>query len=420
MLEFLCYISLIVTIVLFYFAYKKLIANLFTQSFLLLGLGLFYFFDIWRYNILLGNYNALEPEFQYDTIFLFYLSAVFIWFGYFISKKTIKVKPFSAIMNRKIIIYRLRILQVISILIHMTMLGYNKLSDSHYLGLLIFVPAIISIISFLNYQKTNDKIDFFFFITLLILFIGPSSRRIYIVLFSIFLIIYLVQNLQKNIKLSALKQFGLISTIIVIFVFLNFLRSGFFDTGELKKEHINKTIDYIENMKSIDTYYNTGYVIKNFPEHFHYYYGETYLTIILGPLPRSIFPWKPISFSTILGSLFVYNDQRVSVEDWSNTGYYSLSPSFVGEAYANGGIIMSIFLSFILGISANIYERKQYSSYIFNNINILKYIPFYSSFFLLFRGAFYDALVMPLYFLLLTIIIIRFISKKEIFVKKGY
>ena len=74
---------------------------------------------------------------------------------------------------------------------------------------------------------------------------------------------------------------------------------------------------------------------------------------------------------------------------------FSVSPGFVGEAYANGGLVFVVILSLLFGMFVSYYDRH----FMFYGLKIssLPYFGFLPFFFLVFRGDFYSSITYPLY-----------------------
>ena len=178
--------------------------------------------------------------------------------------------------------------------------------------------------------------------------------------------------------------------VVVIFLFLNFMRSehnygrDFVDRGR-----VQNTINYIVNLRSIDTFWNTAFIIENFPKKFKYYYGETYAAIPVGFIPRSVWKDKPVGLSAPLGIMQKFGFQEdFNADNWKLLNKFSLSPGLLGEAYANFGIYGILFIPILLGfLSRKLDLVIQAGSY----GHSLNSSLFLSAFFLVHRGDTYVA-----------------------------
>ena len=118
--------------------------------------------------------------------------------------------------------------------------------------------------------------------------------------------------------------------------------------------------------------------------------GETYLSVLVAPIPRSVWPDKPVSLAAQLGFMMRFGGAKFNVPDWIDyTNQFSLSPGFIGESYANFGILGVFFLSIAVGCSMAKIDRSMRFERI--NDGAIPWLPLLPLFILIHRGDFYTA-----------------------------
>jgi oligosaccharide repeat unit polymerase len=187
--------------------------------------------------------------------------------------------------------------------------------------------------------------------------------------------------------------------LIFLFIFLNWMRGEHnFGEGYIEGDRLANTLQYIKTLKSLDTFYNTGFIVENFPGEFHYYYGETYASVLVGLVPRSMWPSKPVGLGAPLGLMQVAGIQDFDPVKWVKFNQYSLSPGFIGEAYANFGVLGVIMFSLAFGWTAKIIDRKVFHDRSQGfDLRQLIYLPIMIAFLLMGRGDFYSAVIYTLF-----------------------
>jgi oligosaccharide repeat unit polymerase len=284
-----------------------------------------------------------------------------------------------------------------------------SLSQSPLLLLISFLPKAMIIVSLYIYIKSNNKYFLYLFLILIFLSFAESSRRIYITIFFILLPLIISYIYQRHGKISFIHKLNFSIVLIIFFIFLNFLRSSHdFGEGYEEDSEILNTINYIQNMRSIDTFYNTSFIIENFPNNYNYYYGETYFAALVMFIPRSIWNEKPVSFAAPLGVLQRLDTQDFTFEDWNSINQFSLSPGFIGEAWANFGILGVIILSALFGAFTRIIDNTVNIIDIVRNINLLPYLSYYGAAFILLRGDFFSAVYFTIFFYIYLKLLVKF------------
>jgi len=407
-------ISLILTIFIIVYVIARISKGIKVIYFILLGFATFGFFDIFKYILLEARFRYLTNEIINYTIFILYLNFLMILFFYYlfkwVSKKQFKNKynPLSINLNKLILLSYFFIF--LEFLRQIVFLWYNTNS---YINLIFYFPEALSIIIFYVYLRTNSKHLIFIWILLIISSLDSSSRRIHISLFIAHLLVFLELNIVNGkLRITNAQKIVLYSTLGIFFIFLNYMRAFHDFGGEFNKTSpYENTINYMKTMRSVDTFYNTGFIIENYPSKFKYQYGRTYLSIPVGFVPRSVWPNKPAGYSAELGILQKFGIEKFNASDWQESNMYSLSPGFAGEAYANFGILGVIFTSVLFAFFAVKIELSFHRNSLLTNFKKLYLIVLTPSFFLAFRGSFYDAFIFSLYFIIAFVVILRIIKK---------
>ena len=253
--------------------------------------------------------------------------------------------------------------------------------------------------SFIERGEWKSSLVTLFIVGILIIGFEFTSRRVFISVFLpvLALLIYSANMSAKYRRIAG--KVGLIGISVVFFVFLNFMRANHdFGYGFVEGDVVKNTIDYIVSFRSIDTFWNTQYIYEKYQEGYQYYFGETYFSVLVGIVPRSIWVDKPVGFASIFAIMGVFEQQLSFSEDlWLGINRFSLSPGMLGEAYANFGIYGSVLVPFILGVSARIVDNYMYSTYEQHRTHALLLL---SIFFLIHRGDAYAAVVFPIFLFL--------------------
>lgn len=270
-----------------------------------------------------------------------------------------------------------------------------------------------SIIFFFAIMLKMRKIRYALLVVLLIVLgVDDTSRRAYVVIFIPMLMIFISDWNQRR-YISALKMKILVSVLfVVLFVFLNYLRSDHdFGDGYVKGDKVGNTISYIRDLKSVDTFYNTVYIFENFPGRFKYYLGETYLSVFVGLIPRSIWPSKPVGLAAPLGLMQLYGVQEFDMNLWIKSNQYSLSPGLVGEAHANFGYFGAVFIFVALGVIAKFFDARYKKRIMIGEMYSLHILPVFPTFMLLSRGDFYSAVLYGTFVSLFVYCMVRIVRK---------
>lgn len=404
--ENLVLLNILNIIVLMFISLNKLFKEF--KSFYIVTLGYvgLIFLDITKYNFIHTQY--IEKDYVYYAFYFSYVSYFIYVLVYIISSFNFKAKVnnyFNVDKFNKIIIP----LSALFLLFYTSVdILIPSLSDNPILILIGFFPKATTIFMIIMYLKTRNKIYIILSLVFILFTFTETSRRVYITFLFIVIPVILSYIIYMKIRIKFIYKFLFVVVLISFFIFLNYLRSTHnYGEGYDPNNKIKNTINYIVTLKSLDTFYNTAYVIKNFPNKYEYYYGETYISVLFMLLPRSLWEEKPIGFAAQLGVLQRLNTQEFSFDKWNSINKFSLSPGFIGEAYANLGFLGIIILSILFGLISKLYDTRIKLEDLFTNYNILPYMSFYGSFFLLLRGDFFSALYFSIFYFLFFKIIIR-------------
>jgi hypothetical protein len=90
---------------------------------------------------------------------------------------------------------------------------------------------------------------------------------------------------------------------------------------------------------------DTALCIRTFGRSEDFIPGHTLYTIIVNPIPREIWPSKPIAFGRVVGQIKrgEYGNPSAKAQGWS------IAAGLAGEGYANGGYLGIIILSLLVG-----------------------------------------------------------------------
>lgn len=415
-------ISLFVSLILLIKFYRNLFVELNGYVLALLGFAVFIFLDITKSSAIGYDPRVLNESTLIITTLYSFLSFLFFLIGYhFIKPKGNSLgKLASNEYNLKLDYKRFDLLLLI--VIFYAILYFYSLKDStnNYIQALSSIQKAAIILTLFAYLKSS-KLKYLFATIIITLFsFFESSRRIYITVFMTVVVVFIAYVSKQKLEFKKRAKILLSILFIVFFIFLNYLRSEHnYGYGYIPGDKIANTLNYITTLKSIDTFYNTGYTIETVPYHFNYIYGRSYVSLLFGFIPRAIWSKKPLSYSSDIAFRQRTNFPIESVEDWYSVSQYSLSPGFVGEAYANFGMLGVILLSYLFGVFTRYFDSKNYNNLIFTNPIFLPYLAFYPIFTLLLRGDFYAATIFSIQlFIFLKILLWLVTTKRKVIRKK--
>lgn len=420
-LNILSLIALSISVLLIAKFYKNLFLELNGYLLVLLGYSVFIFLDITKSLVIRYDPRVLKDTTLIITTLYSFLSFILFLIGYHFFNPKIKLRDKQ---NKDIVFFKINYKKldfIIKIILFFAILYifYLKSSTNNYILALSFIQKSAIILSFFAYLKSKKLKYLYATIILTFLSFSESSRRVYINVFIILLIVFLAYLKEQKIEIQKRTKIILSISFIVFFVFLNYLRSEHnFGIGYIPNDKIKNTINYITTLRSIDTFFNTGYTIETVPGNFDYLYGRSYLSLIFGFVPRAIWSEKPLSYSSDIAFRQRTNYPIESVDDWYSVNQYSLSPGFVGEAYANFGIVGVIIISYLFGVFTKYFDSLNYNKSIFANPSILPYLAFYPIFILLLRGDFYAATIFSIQLFIFLKFLLWLVSSKTKIIRK--
>ena len=372
----------------------------------MLGMGGLVLVDISKYYYLDSSRVGWIGDDVYQKVAIVIIfSCITVGFSYFFSKRLItkkrqcffyKKKRTSFIKYIKFIVFPLSII----FLLLNDRSGYASMVGSCIKGLLValFIYGIFE----------KDRMAVIVSIISLFTAVDDSSRRAYIAIFMpiIFIYPYVIKNKYGNVNLKV--KLILVVFLFFIFIFLNAIRSSNdFGVGFDPDRKVSNTLYYMKNLTSVDTFYNTAFLIERFPKPWDFFYGETYLSVLVAPIPRSLWNDKPVGLGAPLGLMNRYSYRgKFDNYFWEQANQFTLSPGFVGEAYANFGYAGVFLISLLLGIVAAFFDNK----IIFQGITAatIPWIMFLSTFILVHRGDFYVSVNYQIFMFLTASIFFKF------------
>jgi hypothetical protein len=93
---------------------------------------------------------------------------------------------------------------------------------------------------------------------------------------------------------------------------------------------------------AFDMYSSSALIVQTFPDEIDYEYGRSLIPVVLGWMPRSVWPNKPYPFAVHVNTI-----QGESLEDRSA----SIAVGLSGEGYGNFGLLGVLIWSALMGIS---------------------------------------------------------------------
>lgn len=400
-MEFISYVFLGSAIILIAGSISSILkGNISVLNTSLLGFGFLSFLDVPKYYFFVGR---LRGEFPYDTYYmtvaLIMMSIILFASGWWVCSKAGRAAVKSEKSKRHFRYYKAArrngfIISVFSVLLAFAPLGAGF---GVLLSFASFGVILATFVMLLN-QEHYLKAAFALMVLIILLLVDPySSRRAYIALALPVLYAVTQKMNQAKAETRGVYKVALLVCMALFFIFLNALRASHdFGVGYIEGDPVANTLNYILSLRSVDTFWNTAYIIENFPQSFKYYFGETYASIVVAPIPRGLWQDKPVGFSAILGILQATGRQYdFDPQLWASVNFFSLSPGFLGEAWANFGLWGSILLPFLLGCTAfKVSSRLSDLNLASPRVAYSSFLPF---FFLVHRGDAYSAIMFPLF-----------------------
>ena len=105
--------------------------------------------------------------------------------------------------------------------------------------------------------------------------------------------------------------------------------------GELYEMAVERTTQ-TEDMNMLDGFMM---VLDVYPEHLDFHYGMEHVEILLRPIPRKLWPGKPVGGYA----------NKLGLTDYENVGTVGISQTIYGSFYGEGGVMGVILLSIVYG-----------------------------------------------------------------------
>lgn len=406
MSDLIAIVAFVAAVVFVFVSLSKLINAKFSAYYaVMLGMGGLVLIDITKYYYLnLGQNEWIGDDHYKNVSILIIISCLTFFASYFFFNGKIK-------KNRKQLFYKKRrgnFTRLVKFFILPTSLAYTLMNDGSGYASLIGGCVKGFVVALLIYGLIeNDRFAMIVSVISLLVGVDDSSRRAYIAIFvpSIVVITDLVKKRFGFIPLKSKLVFAIL--LLSIFVFLNAIRStNDFGEGFDPNDKVSNTLSYISKLRSVDTFYNTSFLVEKFPVPWDFYYGETYFSVLAAPIPRSIWEDKPVGLGAPLGLMNRYGYKgKFDIEMWGDANQFSLSPGFVGEAYANFGYIGVLVLSILLGFVTAFFDKKVVSEGL--SPRTIPWLMFLSTFVLIHRGDFYVSVNYQLFMFIAVFIFYR-------------
>lgn len=208
-------------------------------------------------------------------------------------------------------------------------------------------------------------------------------------------------------KISPWMLFGVTGMLLSALVLLGALRA----IGQGNVERITEYVG-LESVLGSRHWLDiskTAHILQAIPEKLDYEYGATLMTWLVAPIPRTLWPEKPIIRSGQVIGQVIYPGQFVK------TG---VPPGFIGELYWNFGVFGVIAGMFYLGLGLKVLYRT-FASYLTTSKNaLLLYMTIMVPFALSLLGGDLSGIMISVLISTATILlIILFIHKPS---RRGY
>lgn len=223
--------------------------------------------------------------------------------------------------------------------------GYKYAALGYYRWMvsLAQISLYLSLIIYLN--KTNNSKRYLLWlllsaaVSLFFPFFTSSRSSIGLILFTIMIIL----SVYRKINVGLILTTGLAS--VLLFNYMTQLRySRWADASDLESKNLFELFVFNRNLADIS---KTAHIINGVPEDLEYKYGTSLLSVFVSPIPRTLWPEKPVLY---LGKEIGKKIYRVG--DRVNTG---IPPGLIAELYLNFGLLgilsgMALFGIFLGGL----------------------------------------------------------------------
>ena len=107
----------------------------------------------------------------------------------------------------------------------------------------------------------------------------------------------------------------------------------------------------------LDTYFNSAVIVDYVHTTGHFLLGHSLYTLVVNPIPRAVWPEKPVGFGAVLAHYYRTGTFDPRLSEAELLSGWSVAPSAVGEAYANFGPFAPLFVGVGLWMLARWAER---------------------------------------------------------------
>jgi len=145
------------------------------------------------------------------------------------------------------------------------------------------------------------------------------------------------------------------------------------------KDYSNDITDSVAKWQLIDTFDTAAQTTHLYSSELPYLYGQSFLALLVNPIPRKIWPQKPVGFGYVLA-------QEIFQTSSPPTNF---GPSIEGELYANGGLLAVILGMLVAGFTCKKYDALLLGSAKTEGAFLIYALGLYQFFFLV-RGDFLD------------------------------
>nr|WP_319397837.1 hypothetical protein [uncultured Carboxylicivirga sp.] len=332
----------------------------YNDEFLFLPVLFFWSTGIQRYEAVLDgkadwvrvaySFNIFTPmtnEKAMIALSLFFMGTVIFFFSYrFYNTRTpypeiVKDNPilFSEFITTKknFILYGFIAFLGINTLFRGLISGPIALGNSYFLLFSMGVASFI-LLGFLAYR--NDKgpmkrVYLFMIIYGMWISYNPSQRFQFLSwMVAIGIIAFQTYQPKQKIKYYAIG--GVV--VLIFFSLAGVARKANLSqmTWEEKLEAAFERSDSKEDQNMLDGFMM---VLDVYPEHLNYHYGMEHLEILMRPIPRQLWPGKPVGGYA----------NKLGLNKYKTSGTVGISQTIYGTFYGEGGIIGIIILSIVYG-----------------------------------------------------------------------
>lgn len=231
--------------------------------------------------------------------------------------------------------------------------GAEYTSFGYYRLMISFIQPLLYIY-LLNFILTGKKIFsgsaiVLFIIVLANLFfpVFTSSRSD---LLTIFLNVFIIISLAGKLTVRLVAPMGILA--ILLFAVVTVLRPAKNDSvSTAQNTALLEPFIYNKNLLDVS---KTAHIINNVPSKMQFQYGASFLALIYAPIPRQLWPNKPVLAMSkdIAQKIYGYNEKNMA----------GIPPGMAAEMYVNfgyAGILIGFFLAGIL-------LKKAYNSFEFD------------------------------------------------------